>query len=137
MKKALAGLAAAGLILTAAGTAAAAWSGPIPVLTSGGVEFAEGQYKFNAAGVNHGAFEWAGRLRDANRGDDHNVYMQVRVEGHDWVRYDGKQKRSVWMHHSNWDGAQRYTVNAYMRACRDRGSLRPDNCSPAQHFTNN
>jgi hypothetical protein len=136
MKNALAGFAAVGLILTAAGTAAAAWSASIPVLRSGGVEFLEGEYKFNPAEVNHGAFEWAGRLRDANGGDGHNVYMQVRVEGHDWVRYYGEQKRSVWMHHSNWDGAQRYTIDAYMRACRDRGSLRPDNCSSGQHFAN-
>ncbi|MER6730858.1 hypothetical protein [Streptomyces puniciscabiei] len=136
MKKALAGLAAAGLILTAGGTAAAAWSSAIPVLRSDGVGFADGRYRFNPAEVNHGAFEWSGKLRDANGGDGHNVYMQVRVEGHDWVRYDGKQKQSVWMHHSNWDGAQRYTENAYMRACRDRGSLRPDNCSPEQHFLN-
>ncbi|MER6029733.1 hypothetical protein [Streptomyces sp. NPDC001851] len=135
MKKALVGLAAAGLMLTAAGTAAAAWSA-IPVLRSGGVEFAESQYTFNRAEVNHGAFEWSGKLRDASSSDGHNVYMQVRVEGHDWVRYYGKQKQSVWMHHSNWDGAERYTMDAYMRACRDRGSLRPDNCSPEQHFAN-
>jgi hypothetical protein len=132
----LAGLAAAGLILTAAGTAAAAWGSPIRMLKSEGVRLVEGQYKFNPAGINHGSFEWQGRLSDVDSGDGNNVYLQVRVEGHDWVRYYGKQKQSVWLHHSNWDGAERYTQDAYMRACRDRGSLRPDNCSPAQHFAN-
>jgi hypothetical protein len=135
MKKALAGLAAAGVILTAAGTAAAAWGSPIATLKSTGVRLTSGQYKFNPAGTNHGAFEWRGQLSDFDPGDGNNVYLQVRVEGHDWVRYNGKQKQSVWMHHSNWDGAQQYTENADMRACRDRGSLRPDNCSPTQHFT--
>ncbi|MFC7913130.1 hypothetical protein [Streptomyces sp. NPDC057386] len=134
MKKALVALAAAGVLLTAAGTAVADWGAPIEPMTSGGVAFDKGRYKFNPAGVNHGAFEWKGLLIDAAPNDGHNVYMQARVEAHGWVRYDGKQKRTVSMHHSNWDGAQRYTDTAELRACRDRGSLRPDNCSVTRRF---
>jgi hypothetical protein len=98
------------------------------------VQFAHGQYRFNEAAQNHGSFEWSGQLKDALPGDNNNVYMLVRVEGHDWVRYDGKQRQTVFLHHSNWDGAQQYTDDADLRACRDRGTLRPDNCSPTRHF---
>ncbi|MEV0633811.1 hypothetical protein AB0I77_02285 [Streptomyces sp. NPDC050619] len=135
MSRALIGAVAAGLILAGAGTALAAQSGSIPQLSSGGVEFTDGKFKFNPAGTNHGAFEWRGRLHDTSPDDGHNVYMQVRVEGHGWVRYNGKQRSSVWMHHSTWDGAQRYTDDAKIRACRDRGSLRPDNCSKTEKFS--
>ncbi|AWT43114.1 MULTISPECIES: hypothetical protein [Streptomyces] len=134
MKKALVGLVAAGVLLTATGTAVAAWGAPMKDMKSGGVLFLNGRYKFNPADTNHGAFEWQGDLKDDDHHDGHNVYMQARVEGHGWVRYNGKQNRTVSMHHSNWDGAQRYTDTAYLRACRDRGSLRPDNCSVTQNF---
>ncbi|MCQ9130569.1 hypothetical protein KMS84_07085 [Streptomyces sp. IBSBF 2807] len=120
---------AAGLFCLGAGTALATQSGSIEKLHSGGVEFLEGEFRFNPPGTNHGAFEWSGVLHDNAADDGHNVYMQVRVEGHGWVRYNGKQRHSVSMHHFNWDGAQRYTSSAKLRACRDRGSLHPDNCS--------
>ncbi|MFM9595215.1 hypothetical protein ACKI1J_38195 [Streptomyces scabiei] len=135
MKKAVAGLVAAGLILSGAGAALAAQErGNIPTLGTRGVEFLEGRYKFNPPGVNHGSFEWTGALKDANARDGHNVYVQVRVEGHGWARYYGKQRRTVQMHQSNWSGSQRYTNDADIRVCRDRGSLRPDNCSPTVGF---
>ncbi|MEH0578908.1 MULTISPECIES: hypothetical protein [Streptomyces] len=68
-------------------------------------------------------------MKDSDPEDGHNVYMLVRVEGHGWVRYNGKQRKTVALHQSNWNGAQRYTNNAEIKACRDRGSLHPDNCS--------
>ncbi|MFD3929390.1 hypothetical protein [Streptomyces sp. NPDC058614] len=136
MKRAVVGVLAGALIFTGAGTALAAWGKSMPLLESAGVEFAQGRYKFNPAGTNHGSFEWKGKLRDLSPGDGHNVYMQVRVEGHDWVRYYGKQGRSVSLHQSNWDGAQRYTTEVYIRACRDRGALRPDNCSRTKFYEN-
>jgi hypothetical protein len=135
MKRAVVGLVAAGLILSGAGTAVAVWGKPIPVLKSGGVEFSKGEYKFNPAGARHGSFEWKGDLTDSSKTDGHNVYMQVRVEGHDWARYYGKQGDTSSLHHDNWDGSQRYTSAAYIRACRDRGSLHPDNCSETKHYT--
>ncbi|MFD7133951.1 hypothetical protein [Streptomyces sp. NPDC059894] len=130
MKKVLVGAAAAVLFCTGVGTAAAdAWH-RLPDMRPDGVLFFEGQYQFNPPERNHGAFEWRGKLQDTLPDDGHNVYMQARAEGHGWSRYNGKQRRTVSLHHSNWDGAQRYTDNAEIRACRDRGSLRPDNCSP-------
>ncbi|MEU1551487.1 hypothetical protein ABZ517_02030 [Streptomyces scabiei] len=132
--RALVGVVAAGLLLTGTAVALEAQKGSIPKLETRGVEFAEGLYKFNPPGTNHGAFEWSGLLRDKDTADGHNVYVQVRVEGHGWARYYGKQRGALSMHHSDWSGAQQYTDDARMRACRDRGSLRPDNCSPTTHF---
>ncbi|MCX4761995.1 hypothetical protein OG562_13635 [Streptomyces sp. NBC_01275] len=136
MKRAVLGLAAAGLVLSAAVTAfASPVKGTIPNLDPQGVEFSNGKYKFNRPGVNHGAFEWWGQLKDTIAADRHNVYVEVKIQGHDWVRYYGKQRSSVRLHHSNWDGAQRYTGKAKLRVCRDRGALRPDNCAPEQGYS--
>lgn len=137
MKRAVLGLAALGLAFGGAvgAVAASPSKGNIPLLESPGVEFAGGQYKLNPPGVNHGAFEWRGRLSDAIATDRHNVYVEVKVQGRDWVRYYGKQRSSVQLHRSDWNGAQRYIGKAELRVCRDRGSLRPDNCAPLQTFT--
>lgn len=135
MKRAMVGAVAAGLLLTGAGVALAAQEqGSIPLLDTRGVKFMEGRYKFNPPGTNHGSFEWTGKLRDSNARDGHNVYVQVKVEGHGWARYYGKQRRTVPMHGSDWSGSQSYTNDADVRVCRDRGSLRPDNCSPTVSF---
>ncbi|MFE7929678.1 hypothetical protein ACFU6S_13200 [Streptomyces sp. NPDC057456] len=135
MKRAVLGLAAVGLVLGGAVAAfASPMQGEIPTLEPQGVEFSHGKYKFNRPGTNHGAFEWRGQLKDTIASDRHNVYVEVKIQGHSWVRYYGKQRRSVQLHQSNWDGAQRYTGKAKLRVCRDRGSLRPDNCAPEQEF---
>ncbi|GAA2320009.1 hypothetical protein GCM10010234_78240 [Streptomyces hawaiiensis] len=84
--------------------------------------------------MNHGAFEWKGQLQDADHGDGHNVYVQVKVEGCDWNRYNGKQKKTVPVGALNWTGSQRYTDDAYIRVCRDKGSFNPDNCSTTKHY---
>jgi hypothetical protein len=129
VKNVVVGLVAAGVFAGGAGVAvAASWHG-LPDRESGGVLFHKAQYRLNEPGVNHGSFEWRGSLTDADHGDGHNVYVLVKVSGHDWVRYNGKQRKTVKLHHSNWDGAERYTSDASLRACRDRGSLNPDNCS--------
>ncbi|MFG2365216.1 hypothetical protein ACGFY3_26815 [Streptomyces mirabilis] len=134
MKTAMVGVVAAGVFLVGAGTPMVGSWHKLPRLTPTGAQFAQGQYRFNETAQNHGSFEWSGQLKDALPGDNNNVYMLVRVEGHDWVRYNGKQRQTVFLHHSNWDGAQQYTDDADLRACRDRGTLRPDNCSPTRHF---
>ncbi|MDQ0580884.1 hypothetical protein [Streptomyces rishiriensis] len=135
MKRAVLGLAAVGLMF--GGVVAAPTSpvqGKIPKLTPLGADFSYGKYKFNRPGINHGAFEWWGHLKDTIATDRHNVYIEVKVHGHGWVRYYGKQRSSVRLHESNWDGAQRYTGKIKLRVCRDRGTLRPDNCAPEQEF---
>ncbi|MEH0511888.1 MULTISPECIES: hypothetical protein [unclassified Streptomyces] len=138
VKRAVLGVASVGLVLSAAVAAfASPVRGQIPHLQSAGVEFTDGHYKFNRPGVNHGAFEWSGRLLDAGATDRHNVYVEVKIEGYDWKRYYGKQNRAVGLHKSMWVGAQRYTGKARLRVCRDRGSLRPDNCAEEQVYSHN
>ncbi|MFI1467221.1 hypothetical protein [Streptomyces wuyuanensis] len=134
MRKLATGLLTAGLFAAGVGTAFAASWHTIPTLSTGGASFTSGQYKFHPAGSSHGAFQWSGKLNDTDHGDGHNVYMQVKVEGYGWSRYNGKQKSSVSLNKLNWDGAQRYTDDAYIRVCRDKGSLNPDNCSPTKHY---
>ncbi|WP_393083419.1 hypothetical protein [Streptomyces sp. LN704] len=134
MKRVWAGVVAAGVFMVGAGTAvAASWQG-LPDMGVQGVRFDQGKYKFNPAGQNHGAFEWAGYLHDSLARDGRNVYMQVRVEGHGPVRYYGKRGRTVLLHKSNWDGAQQYTDDAYIRACVDRGAAQWDLCSRELHY---
>ncbi|MFF5479078.1 hypothetical protein ACFY5C_17265 [Streptomyces sp. NPDC012935] len=133
-RKLATGALVAGLFAMGAGTAVAASWHNIPTLSTGGAKFHHGQYKWWPAGQNHGAFEWKGQLQDADHGDGHNVYIQVKVEGYDWSRYNGKQKKTVPLNHLNWSGAQRYTDDAYIRVCRDKGSLNPDNCSSTKHY---
>ncbi|MFD0338335.1 hypothetical protein ACFVH0_06510 [Streptomyces sp. NPDC127117] len=133
-KSATSAVLAAGLFFGGAGAAmAVGWHG-LPLLDSDGVAFRQGQYFFNPAGTNHGGFEWRGDLEDTDRKDGHNVYMQVRVQGYAWNRFNGKQKAKVHLHKTVYDGAARHTTEAYIRACRDRGSLRPDNCSLTKHY---
>ncbi|GAA2598470.1 MULTISPECIES: hypothetical protein [Streptomyces] len=134
MRKLAVGALAAGLFAMGAGTAFAASWHDIPTLSTGGAKFHHGQYKWHPAGVNHGAFEWKGQLQDADHGDGHNVYVQVKVEGYDWNRYNGKQKKTVPVGASNWAPPQRYTDDAYIRVCRDKGSFNPDNCSTTKHY---
>ncbi|MCX5278917.1 MULTISPECIES: hypothetical protein [unclassified Streptomyces] len=134
MRKFAVGILAAGLFAAGAGTAFASSWHAIPKLTTGGAELNSGQYTFWPAGTNHGAFEWKGNLKDADNGDGHNVYTQVRVEGYSWSRYSGKQKKTVPQDYLNWSGDERYTSDAYIRVCRDRGSLHPDNCSVTKHY---
>ncbi|MEU0664558.1 hypothetical protein ABZ508_07580 [Streptomyces lavendulocolor] len=134
MRKLATGVLTAGLFIVGATTAAAAsWRG-IPTLSTGGASFTGGQYTFHPAGSNHGAFQWKGKLNDTDHRDGHNVYMQVKVEGYDWSRYNGKQKESVSLNKLNWAPAQRYTDDAYIRVCRDKGSFNPDNCSETKHY---
>lgn len=61
--------------------------------------------------------------------------MQVRIEGYDWNRYNGTQKKSVPLDYVNRSGDELYTQDAYIRVCRDRGSLHPDNCSVTKHYS--
>lgn len=134
MRKLAVGAFAAALFATGAGTAFAASWHTIPKLSTGGAEFNSGHYTFWPSGQHHGGFEWYGNLNDTDHGDGHNVYMQVRIEGYDWNRYNGKQKASVPLDYVNWSGAEQYVEDAHIRVCRDRGSFHPDNCSVTKEY---
>ncbi|WP_232542735.1 hypothetical protein [Streptomyces sp. QHH-9511] len=93
------------------------------------------EYLWEPKGRNHGGFHFRGHLNDSKPNDGHNVYVEVRVEGYDWNRFKGVQKKKVSLDKVVWDGAAQYTSLAEMRACRDRGTLRPDNCSDPRTFS--
>ncbi|WBO66487.1 hypothetical protein [Streptomyces camelliae] len=135
MKKAVVGLLAAGVFLAGVGTAFAASWNDLGTREISGAVLTEGHYRFNPPERNHGSFEWEGSLRDKNAGDGHNGYVRVRVEGHDWVRYYGKQGKTVHLHHSNWEGSQRYTDDADLNVCVDNAALARDECSRDQHIS--
>ncbi|WP_234382775.1 hypothetical protein [Streptomyces dysideae] len=101
MRKLAAGALAVGLFAMGAGTAVAATWHTIPKMSTSGAEFNSGKCTWWPAGTTDGAFEWKGNLKDTISGDGHIVYMQVRVEGYDWSRYNGKQKKSVPLNYRN------------------------------------
>ncbi|MFI8963117.1 hypothetical protein ACIGO8_13500 [Streptomyces sp. NPDC053493] len=125
---------AAGLFMGgASGAVAASWT-TIPHQYTGGAEFRGGQYVFEPKGRNHGGFHLKGDLADIEPGDGHNVYLEVKVEGYDWNRLKGTQKKTVHIDKVVYDGQAQYTSDAWLHLCRDRGSLRPDNCTTTLYF---
>lgn len=102
-------------------------------LNTTGAKF-NGQFAWEPAGKNHGAFHFRGMLRDDVAGDGHNVYIQAKVQGYGWSRFNGVQRKDVYVDELVFDGAARFSTDAKVRVCRDRGSLRPDNCSPTSSF---
>lgn len=103
-------------------------------LTTTGAKF-NGETVWEPKDKNHGAFHFRGMLRDDEDGDGHNVYIQARVQGYGWSRFNGVQRKDVYVDQLVFDGAAVYSTDAQMRVCRDRGSLRPDNCSVTSFFT--
>ncbi|MFF6790405.1 hypothetical protein ACFY9C_15170 [Streptomyces filamentosus] len=102
-------------------------------MSTRGVSFV-GEYQWEPKFVRKGGFHVRGDLNDAHHGDGHNVYLRARVEAYDWTRLKGVQKKSVHIDHVFFDGAMLETQEAKIQACRDRGSLRPDNCSHLREF---
>ncbi|MFF0555944.1 hypothetical protein [Streptomyces sp. NPDC004266] len=137
MRKLAAVVGAVGLFVGGAGVAAAdSWHG-LALFKTTGARFAGGKYKWEPAEVQQGAFHIKGTLRDVGLDDNHNVYLQVKVHGYGWNRFDGVQKKDVWIDKLVHDGASRYTNTAEVRVCQNRGSLHPDNCSPTRSFKRN
>ncbi|MDT0418721.1 hypothetical protein RM574_24895 [Streptomyces sp. DSM 41982] len=127
-------VAATTLFALGAGSAVAASWHSMKTLTTGGAAFRNGQYTFYPKSTNHGGFGFKGGLADTSKGDGHNVYVQAKVEGYSWRRFNGKQGKTVRLNKVVYDGAAQYVRHAALRVCRDRGSLRPDNCSPTRSY---
>ncbi|MEU6624655.1 hypothetical protein ABZ926_28310 [Streptomyces litmocidini] len=134
MRKLAAVAGAVGLFVGGVGVAAADSWHQISAFKAKGARFEQAKYRWEPAGAQHGAFHIKGELRDMDINDNHNVYLQVRVHGYGWNRFDGVQKKSVWIDKLIHDGAARYTSDAYVRVCLNRGSLHPDGCSPTKYF---
>ncbi|MFK3733108.1 hypothetical protein ACI2LJ_22920 [Streptomyces sp. NPDC088090] len=132
LRKSMTAAVVAGLFFGGAGVAVAdSWHGL--EMRSTGVVF-KGNYKWEPKFVHHGGFHVNGKLKDADPDDGHNVYLRAKVEAYDWTRVKGVQKKTVHVDHVFFDGAMLETGQARIQACRDRGSLRPDNCSKLRHF---
>ncbi|MFF5766784.1 hypothetical protein ACWD5B_09405 [Streptomyces tanashiensis] len=134
MRKLATAAVAAGLFFAGMGAAAADSWHEVAIFRTNGAQFTDARYKWEPVEHHQGAFHIKGKLRDASLDDNHNVYLQVKVHGYGWNRFDGVQKKSVWIDKLVHDGATRYTSTADVRVCQNRGSLHPDNCSPTKHF---
>ncbi|MEU2246920.1 hypothetical protein [Streptomyces sp. NPDC019224] len=125
---------ATALFVGGMGTAfAGAWH-RVPELRTDGAAFVGGSYKWESRGRNHGGFHIRGSLSDTAKSDGHNIYALTKVEGYSWNRFNGKQGRAVPFNKVVYDGAARLTKEAWVRMCRDRGSIHPDNCSVTKHY---
>lgn len=124
----------AALFIGGAGAAMADSWNEFPETQTGGASFRSGQYKWEAPGKHHGAFHLKGRLADTNTKDGHNVYVEIRVAGYDWNRFKGVQNGVARVDALVYDGAARYTNDASVRVCRDRGTIRIDDCSTTRTF---
>lgn len=134
MRRSAVAVLAAGLFFTGAGSAVAdAWHN-MPPLRGKGVTFSNAKYTMYPKFTRHGGFGFKGDLRDADVTDGHNVFVQVKVEGYSWRRFNGQQNKTVRLQKEVYDGAASYVSNAWIRACRDRGTLRPDNCTKTLHY---
>ncbi|MFF3774769.1 hypothetical protein [Streptomyces sp. NPDC002232] len=133
MRKLAAVAVAAGLFFGGMGVASAASWGHELNMSTAGAEF-RGWYKWEPKFQHHGGFHVRGRLADADPGDGHNVYLRAKVEGYGWVRVKGTQRKTVDIDETIYDGAVLETNHAEIQLCRDRGSLRPDNCSDLRKF---
>ncbi|MFH8842494.1 hypothetical protein [Streptomyces sp. NPDC017868] len=134
MRKLVTTVVAAGLLFGGMGAAAADSWHRVALFKTTGARFADGMYTWEPVETQQGAFHIKGKLRDIGLNDNHNVYLQVKVHGYGWNRFDGVQKKTVWIDKLVHDGATRYTSTADVRVCQNRGSLHPDNCSPTRHF---
>ncbi|MEU9706507.1 hypothetical protein [Streptomyces sp. NPDC047981] len=102
-------------------------------MTTRGVQ-ATGKYTWEPRGHNHGGFHFDVTLKDDEVADGHNVYLESKVQGYSWSRLYGVQRKTVKLKKVVYDGAAQYTDDVWLRACRDRGSLRPDNCADTLHY---
>ncbi|MCD0451140.1 hypothetical protein LO762_18325 [Actinocorallia sp. API 0066] len=68
-----------------------------------------------------------GTLTDTNKGDKHNVYTEA--NGTSRPRVYGKRNGSKWV--STYETSRNGKTVSF-KVCRDRGTLRPDNCSKQQ-----
>ncbi|MEU5214646.1 hypothetical protein AB0G79_00380 [Streptomyces sp. NPDC020807] len=132
MRKLATALVAAGLFFGGMGVAVAdSWRDL--KMTTTGASF-DGSYMWEPKLKEHGGFRVKGYLADVEGDDGHNVYIRARVEGYSWVEVRGTQRRAVPINEVFYDGAALVTKYAEIQVCRDRGALRPDNCSRLRKF---
>ncbi|MFC8763500.1 hypothetical protein ACFUAG_22650 [Streptomyces sp. NPDC057193] len=132
MRKFATAVVAAGLFFGGMGVAAAD-SKPQLVMKTPGAKF-DGSYQWQPESKIPSGLHVEGDLIDKAGDDGHNVYLRVKVEGYAWGRMNGVQKKTVKVNEVFSDGAVLKTKNVRLQVCRDRGSLRPDNCARERHI---
>ncbi|MDV9189957.1 hypothetical protein R6L23_17355 [Streptomyces sp. SR27] len=135
MRKLATAVVAAGLFFGGMGVAMADSTKEL-VMTTPGVAF-KGTYQWQPTTKVPSGLHVKGELADTNKDDGHNVYLRVKVEDYPWGHLTGVQKKRVKVDKVYYDGAVLKTKKVRMHACLDRGSLRPDHCSPEQLFSRN
>ncbi|WP_405855732.1 hypothetical protein OG361_21055 [Streptomyces sp. NBC_00090] len=133
MRKLATAVVAAGLFFGGMGVAVADSEHQL-LLTDPGVVFA-GTYQWQSTNKVPSGLHVKGELRDDAHEDGHNVYLRTRVESYPWGRIPGTQRKNVKVDKVFFDGAVLKTKEVRLQVCRDRGSLRPDNCSPERLFS--
>ncbi|MYS09825.1 hypothetical protein GTW71_26105 [Streptomyces sp. SID6041] len=136
MRKFATAVVAAGLFFGGMGVAVADSSWRELVMETPGVAF-EGKYQWQPTNKVPSGLHLKGYLRDENGSDGHNVYLRTKVEGYPWGDLKGVQRRSIKVDKVFYDGAVLKTKKVRLHACIDRGSLRPDYCSPERLFSRN
>ncbi len=134
MRKLATAVVAAGLFFGGMGVAVADSSTRQFDMTTTGARFF-GKYQWQPKDRVPSGLHVDGVLRDDKGDDGHNVYLQVKVEGYAWGRHNGVQRKDTRVNEVYRDGAVLVTDEVRVKVCRDRGSLRPDNCSPSRVFT--
>ncbi|WP_435974929.1 hypothetical protein [Streptomyces sp. Qhu_M48] len=124
---------AAGLFFGGMGVAVAESAHKL-VMETPGVSFV-GTYAWQPTSKVPSGLHVKGKLRDASRNDGHNVYLRIKIEGYAWGHVKGVQRKNVKVDKVFYDGAVLKTKKVRMHACIDRGSLRPDYCSPERLFS--
>lgn len=93
-----------------------------------------GRYRFLPSGKRtRGAFHFKGTLRvtDKNNG----AKLEVRVAGYSHTEFRASRGSSKNFDELVFDGAAQRTNDAWVKICRDRGSLIPDNCSKERYYS--
>ncbi|MFE0651885.1 hypothetical protein ACFVZH_25185 [Streptomyces sp. NPDC059534] len=133
MRKLATAVVAAGLFFGGMGVAVADSEHEL-VMRMPGVGFV-GTYRWQPTNKVPSGLHVKGELRDENKDDGHNVYLRTKVEGYPWGHLTGVQKKRIKVDKVFYDGAVLKTKEVWMHACIDRGSLRPDYCSPERLFS--
>ncbi|MFF8833852.1 hypothetical protein [Streptomyces sp. NPDC015130] len=133
MRKLATAVVAAGLFFGGMGVAVADSEHTLR-MTDPGVEFV-GTYQWESASKVPSGLHVKGELKDSSPEDGHNVYLRSKVAGYPWGRIKGVQRKNIKVNEVFFDGAVLKTRDVRLQVCRDRGSLRPDNCSPERLFT--
>ncbi|MDV5147124.1 hypothetical protein R1T08_23805 [Streptomyces sp. SBC-4] len=132
MRKLATAVVAAGLFFGGMGVAVADSWRELKMTTTG-AEF-KGSYMWERQLQKHGGLRVKGKLKDVIGNDGHNVYIYSKVQGYPWVRTKGVQRKTVDINKVFFDSALLVTHLVEVQVCRDRGSLRPDNCSELRKF---